>query len=174
MWQGAATSLSIGKASEYVPDYLGDEESVGLAFCNRMKPFVQRYKLLQYKNYMIVGPKVEFYIANADGERPKYEWGQAKEWLQAGYPMEPEPFLMALVKSIRKKYGEDVNHAILKRYVIPSFRTPFTISLAVLQSTLHRPNVYLRHAVSMQVCPWRRTVIASPPGQGGGCGRSDG
>ena len=55
------------------------------------------------------GPKIEWYLCNEGGERPKYEWGQTPRFLQAGFPMREEPLLMALVERIKTEFGEDVN-----------------------------------------------------------------
>lgn len=67
-------------------------------------------------SFMVAGPKLEWYLCDERGWRCKYGWGQTPRFWQAGYQMEPEPLLTALVRRIKKDFGEDVNHAILKWY----------------------------------------------------------
>jgi len=103
----------------YAQDYLAAQERDYLAWCRALaeQGKFQRYEQnMPGYSFMVAGPKLEWYLCDERGWRCKYGWGQTPRFWQAGYPMEPEPLLMALVRRIKEDFGEDVNHAILKWY----------------------------------------------------------
>jgi hypothetical protein len=96
---------------EYVEHCLGTKKTEYENWCCKLADDgkFQRYELEPFGNFLMNGPKLEWYICDERGWRPKYKWIQTPRFLQAGYPMTEEPLLMALVKMIKDKYGEDVN-----------------------------------------------------------------
>ena len=93
-------------------DYLGTEKTAEyeswcrlLAFDNRF----QRYELAPFGRFLVVGPKLEWYLCDANGYRAKYNWKQTPRFLQAGFPMDMETLLMYLVQRIKDEFGEHVN-----------------------------------------------------------------
>ena len=106
--------------SIYAQDYLVGQEDryPNLMWCRKFadEGKFQRYEqLMPGYSFMVVGPKLEWYLCDAHGYRTKYGWGQTERFWQAGYPMEQEPLLMALVRRIKMDFGEDVNQCVRRR-----------------------------------------------------------
>ena len=109
---------TVGVDSTYHPTYLGADTQAYEEWCCTLAADskFRRYELEPWGNFMKVGPKLEWYVCNEQGYRSKYSWGQTPRFLQAGYPMDEEPFVMNLANRIENEFGEKVNHAILKWY----------------------------------------------------------
>ena len=101
----------VGKASLYVSDYLGEKTHEYEVWCRALanQNAFRRYELAPFGNFFTVGPKIEWYLCNADGWRAKYKWKQTPRFLQAGYLMSEQPLLMQLVQRIEDEFGEKVN-----------------------------------------------------------------
>jgi hypothetical protein len=102
---------SVGHESWYSESYLGAQTAEYEQWCEQLaaEGSFQRYELTPFGNFLLSGPKLEWYLCNALGERAKYQWQQTPRFLQAGYPMENQPLLMALVDRIWVEFGERVN-----------------------------------------------------------------